>query len=261
MIAPQTRMPVVFFGHGNPMNALSKNTYTDAWHSLGQTFPRPKAILAVSAHWYTHNTAVTAMAEPKTIHDFGGFPQELFAFQYPVRGSEQLALRIRELLAPLEVDLDQEWGIDLGSWSVLAHVYPEADIPVVQLSIDATKPADYHYELAKRLAPLRDEGILVIGSGNAIHNLGLMDWNPDAKPFDWASRFDTLLSSHLKNKEHGLIIAYESLSEDARLAIPSPDHFLPMIYCLGLQDKHEPLRITVDGIAHGSIGMMSFSIG
>jgi 4,5-DOPA dioxygenase extradiol len=255
------RMPVIFFGHGNPMNALLQNRYSQSWHRLGQAVAKPKAILCVSAHWYVNETAVTAMEAPPTIHDFGGFPEKLYEVEYPAQGSPQLAARVRELLAPVEVRLDYDWGMDHGSWSVLVHTYPEADVPVVQLSIDRTRPAAFHYELAQRLAPLRDEGVLITASGNVVHNLRTIRWHNQAQPYDWAERFNEQVKDHLLRRDHAALIAYEEISEDAALAIPTPDHYLPLLYAMALHDESEPLSFAVDGIDLGSISMLTVVFG
>jgi 4,5-DOPA dioxygenase extradiol len=255
------RLPVIFFGHGNPMNALLQNRYSEAWRQLGQSIPQPKAILCVSAHWYVNETAVTAMDEPPTIHDFGGFPEELYKVEYPAKGSPQLAARVRDLLAPVETRLDDDWGMDHGSWSVLVHAYPEADVPVIQLSIDRTKPASFHYELAKRLAPLRDEGVLITASGNIVHNLRLIEWNNRAEPHGWAVRFNRQVKDHLLQKDHAPLIAYEQMGDDARLAIPTPDHYLPLLYAMALHQEDEPVAFAVDGIDLGSISMLTVVFG
>jgi 4,5-DOPA dioxygenase extradiol len=258
--SPQ-RMPAVFLGHGSPMNALELNTYTAAWHKLGETLPRPKAILAVSAHWFIRGTAVTAMQSPKTIHDFGGFPQALFDMQYPASGDPVLASRVQTLLSPLAVGLDESWGLDHGTWSVLKHVYPEADIPVVQLSIDGTQPPAYHYQLAARLRALRDEGILILGSGNVVHNLRVINRNAMAPGFDWAVRFNKLVRENLASGNHALLIDYEGLGSDAMMSIPTPEHYLPLLYVIGLQEKGEAITVACDGIQNASISMLSVVIG
>ncbi|MBI3571875.1 MAG: 4,5-DOPA dioxygenase extradiol [Gammaproteobacteria bacterium] len=255
------RMPVVFFGHGSPMNTLEHNQYTETWRRLGETVSKPKAILAISAHWYTHGTAVTAMEKPRTIHDFGGFPQELFEVQYPAPGDPRLAARVRDLLAPVEVTLDNSWGLDHGTWSVLVHTYPKADVPVVQLSIDSTKPARFHYALAQKLAPLRDEGVLIVGSGNVVHNLGRIQWTEGAKPFDWAMRFNDAVRGDLAAHEHGSLIDYATLGEDARLSVPTPDHYLPLLYVIAQQSENETISLPIDGIEFGSIGMLTAVVG
>lgn len=252
-------MPVIFFGHGNPMNAITENVYGKKWHAIGRGLPKPKAVLAVSAHWYVEETAVTAMAQPRTIHDFGGFPRELFEVQYPAPGDPQLAARIAELLAPAKVRLDQDsWGLDHGTWSVLAHVFPEANVPVVQLSIDETKPPQHHYELAQRLAPLRDEGVLVIGSGNVVHNLHAYAWGRHpAEPFDWAVRFEQRVRELVLENNHGPLVDYESLGRDALLSAPTPDHYLPLIYTLALRRESDQVTFPVEGVDGGSISMLT----
>ena len=255
------RMPAVFFGHGSPMNALEQNRYAEAWHRLGESVPRPKAILAISAHWMTRGTAVTTMERPRTIHDFGGFPKELYAVQYPAPGDPRLAARVRSLLAPVGVRLDDAWGLDHGTWSVLAHAFPAADVPVVQLSLDATQPTRFHYELAARLVPLRDEGVLILGSGNVVHNLGRIQWADDAPPYDWAVRFNDKVRGFLATRNHEPLIAFETLSEDARLSVPTPDHYLPLLYVIAQQGPDETLSFPVDGIEYGSVGMLAVAVG
>jgi 4,5-DOPA dioxygenase extradiol len=255
------KMPVVFIGHGSPMNTLQQNRYTDAWRKLGAAMPRPRAVLAISAHWYVGGTAATAMERPRTIHDFGGFPRELFEFEYPAAGEPALASRVRELLAPVEVAQDRSWGLDHGTWSVLAHVFPDAGVPVVQLAIDAGKPAAFHYALGRRLAALRDEGVLILGSGNVVHNLGLADWRPDAAPLPWAARFNDLVRDRLARRDHEPLIAWESLGADARQSIPTPEHYLPLLYCIALQEDGDAVDFPVDGIDLGSIGMLAVAIG
>ena len=257
MTAKLSRMPAMFFGHGSPMNALEYNRYTETWRRLGESVPKPKAILSVSAHWYTRSTAVTAMEQPRTIHDFGGFPQELFEVRYPAPGDPALAERVRELLAPVDVQLDKTWGLDHGTWSVLVHMFPNADIPVVQLSIDGTKPPRFHYELAQRLAPLRDEGVLIVGSGNVVHNLGRIQWTEGAEPYNWAVRFNDTVRGHLATHEHGPLIDYAALGEDARLSVPTPDHYLPLLYVIAQQGENETISLPIDGIEYGSIGMLT----
>jgi 4,5-DOPA dioxygenase extradiol len=252
-------MPVIFFGHGSPMNTLARNQYTESWRKLGSGAPKPKTILAISAHWLTRGTAVTAMANPRTIHDFGGFPQALFDVQYSAPGDPELAARVRALLAPEHVHLDQQWGLDHGTWSVLAHAYPDADIPVVQLSMDGTKPAAFHYELAKRLAPLRWEGVLIVGSGNVVHNLMLMRGGGSA--FDWAKRFNEEVRRALLTRNHPVLIDYERMGEDARLSVPTPEHYLPLLYIAALQAVDETMTFAVDGYEAGSLGMLSAVAG
>lgn len=257
---PQTSpIPAVFLGHGNPMNAITDTPYSRAWKALGEALPRPRAILCVSAHWFINRTAVTAMPKPPTIHDFYGFPKPLHDVQYPAPGDPAFAEEIAELLAPLPVELDQSWGLDHGAWSVLVHTHPQAEIPVVQLSIDATKPPQFHYDLGRKLAPLRDRGILIIGSGNIVHNLRVLDF--DAKSvFEWASRFDEYIRTALETGDHEALVHYEKHG-DAKLAAPTPDHYLPALYIAALQRENEAVGFPVDGIDAGSIAMRSFTIG
>lgn len=256
------RMPAIFFGHGNPMNALADNVYTRAWADVGHNIPRPKAILCVSAHWYIPAVVVTAMARPRTIHDFGGFPRELFEVQYPAPGSPELAARVNQLLGG-DVRLDETgWGLDHGTWSVLVHVFPAADIPVVQLSINETEPASFHYELAKKLSPLRDEGVLIVGSGNLVHNLHTYAWGKhDAKPFDWALRFEEKARSLMLSGVHDPLVNHETLGRDAMLSAPTPDHYLPLLYILALQGPDDAISFPVGGFDGGSISMTSVQVG
>jgi 4,5-DOPA dioxygenase extradiol len=245
------------------MNAVLRNAYTEAWAAIGESMPRPKAVLCVSAHWYLSATMVTAMAAPRTIHDFGGFPRELYEVQYPAPGSPELAARVHDLLKPLKVELDEKsWGIDHGTWSVLCHVFPQADIPVVQLSIDETEQPQFHYEVGKRLAPLRDEGILLIGSGNIVHNLHTYAWGRhEVEPFDWAVRFETKARELLLSGDNAPLVNYESLGRDAMLAAPTPDHYLPLLYVIALRRKNEPVSFPVKGFDGGSISMLTVRIG
>jgi len=256
------RMPAIFFGHGNPLNALADNEWTRGWRALGESVPRPEGILCVSAHWYIPGVAVTAMEMPRTIHDFGGFPRELFEFQYPAPGSPELAMRVADLLDS-EAALDTgRWGLDHGTWSVLCHVFPDADIPVVQLSINEAEPAEFHYELAKNLSPLRDENILVIGSGNIIHNLHAYGWGlRNVEPYDWAVRFEAEARALMTRGEHGPLVDYESLGKDALLSAPTPDHYLPLLYILGLQRDDDQVTFPVEGFDGGSISMTTVRIG
>lgn len=255
-------MPTIFFGHGNPMNALDRNDWTESWANIGREIPKPKAILCVSAHWFIPETAVTAMERPRTIHDFGGFPAELFEVQYPASGSPELANRVSELLAPTEVKSDSRWGLDHGTWSVLCHVFPDSDVPVVQLSIDETQPAEFHYGLAKRLAPLRDEEILIIGSGNIVHNLHAFAWGKHTpEPLDWALRFEQTAREMILSGRHEPLIDYELLGKNALLSAPTPEHYLPLIYILALQKEDEKVSFPVEGFDGGSISMLSVQIG
>jgi 4,5-DOPA dioxygenase extradiol len=255
-------MPAIFFGHGNPMNALYENDYTRGWAEIGLEMPKPKAILCVSAHWYIPGVAVTAMQVPRTIHDFGGFPPELFAVQYPAPGSPELAKRVQELLAPNAVAGDFRWGLDHGTWAVLCHVFPEADVPIVQLSIDKTQPPAFHYELAKLLAPLREEGVLVASSGNIVHNLHTYSWGQHAvEPFEWALRFEKTARELILSDDHMPLIGYETLGQDAELSIPTPEHYLPLLYVLALQKAGEQVTFPVEGFDGGSISMLTVKIG
>lgn len=251
----------MFFGHGSPMNCLEDNRYTRAWGEIGRAAPRPRAVLCVSAHWYTRGTAVTAMASPKTIHDFYGFPRELYELQYPAPGDPALAARVKDLLAPTPVALDQSWGLDHGTWAVLRFAYPQADLPVLQLSIDATQPAAFHYALGRRLAPLRDEGVLVAGSGDVVHNLRLMRREAGAPPYDWAVRFNDFVRDALARGDHRALVDWEAAGEDARRSNPTPEHYLPLLYCLGALADGEPARVAVDGIEIGSVSMLSAVFG
>lgn len=255
-------LPALFFGHGNPMNALQRNVYTEAWGAMGKSLPRPKAILAVSAHWFVPQTGVTVTTAPRTIHDFGGFPRELYQVKYPAPGDAELARRVQRLLAPLPVQLDESWGLDHGTWSVLCHVYPQADVPIVQLSIDETQPPAFHYELGRRLAPLRDEGVLIVGSGNLVHNLHAYAWGRHpVDPFDWAVRFETQVREMLLAEEHKPLIDYEELGRDAMLSIPTPDHYLPLLYAVATRQNGEPITFPVEGVDGGSISMLTVQVG
>ena len=252
------RLPAIFFGHGNPMNAVSTNAYTEAWRRIGASVPRPRAILCVSAHWYLPGTAVTVGSAPRTIHDFGGFPRELHEVQYPAPGDPDLARRVQQMLAPLPVALDDSWGLDHGTWSVLCHACPQADIPVVQLSIDETQPPAFHYEIGRKLAPLRSEGVLVVGSGNIVHNLHAYAWGRHVpQPFDWAIRFETRAKDLLLVGEHRPLVDYESLGRDALLSIPTPDHYLPLLYVLGTRQSGDRVDFPVEGIDGGSVSMLA----
>ncbi|HTK27580.1 MAG TPA: 4,5-DOPA dioxygenase extradiol [Pyrinomonadaceae bacterium] len=257
-----TPMPAIFFGHGNPMNAIGQNGYTDAWAEVGRSIPRPKAILCVSAHWYIPAVAVTAMPKPRTIHDFGGFPRELFEVQYPAPGSPELAARVQELMGDGVIADDRHWGLDHGTWSVLIHVFPKADIPVVQLSINEAETAAFHYQTAKRLSALRDEGVLVIGSGNLVHNLHTYAWGRhNVDPFDWALRFEDKARELILADDHEPLIEYESLGRDAMLSAPTPDHYLPLLYILALKRDGESVSFPVEGFDGGSISMLTVRIG
>jgi 4,5-DOPA dioxygenase extradiol len=252
------RMPVVFFGHGNPMNALADNAYSEGWRAIGSSIPRPRAILMISAHWYVPGTYVTAMPQPRTIHDFGGFPRELYAMRYPAPGDPELARYIIDLLAPNPAGADASWGLDHGTWAVLCHVYPEADIPVVQLSIDETQPPAVHYALGERLRPLRDAGVLIAASGNIVHNLHAIAWGRHApEPYDWALRFETQARKLLVSHDFEALVDYELLGNDARLSAPTPEHYLPLLYAMGASDQHDAVAFPVEGIDGGSVSMLS----
>jgi len=255
-------MPAIFFGHGNPMNALAANNYTEGWRRIGLDLPKPKAILSISAHWFVPKTALTETSAPKTIHDFGGFPRELYEVQYPAAGKPELARHIQRLLAPLPVSLDQSWGLDHGTWSVLRHVYPNADVPVVQLSIDETRPASFHFEIGKKLSTLRDQAILIMGSGNLVHNLHTYGWGrqiPD--PYDWAIRFETSARQMIISGDYDSLINYEGLGPDALLSIPTPDHYFPLLYILGCRRDGEAVAFPVEGVDGGSISMLTVKVG
>ena len=257
------KMPVLFLGHGSPMNAIEENQFVTAFHHLAKTLPKPNAILCISAHWFTNGTKVTAMEMPRTIHDFGGFPQELFDVQYPAEGSPELATLTQELLLPNSVELDHHWGLDHGAWSVIKHLYPDADIPVIQMSIDYTKSGQYHFDLAQKLSALRNKGILIVGSGNIIHNLRLVDFrniNTDNYGYDWAVEARAEINDYLLDGNFQPLIDFEKQSKAFQLSIPTPDHYLPLIYTLGLKGKSEELSLFNDKLVGGSLSMTSVKI-
>ncbi len=263
-LANTEKMPVLFLGHGSPMNAIEDNEFVQGFKKVAQTLPKPTAILCISAHWFTKGTQVTAMAMPPTIHDFGGFPKALFDVQYPAKGSPELAKETKHLLQPTLVELDDKWGLDHGAWSVITHLYPKADIPVIQLSIDYTEPAAYHFDLAKKLNTLRHKGILIIGSGNIVHNLGLVDFQNINTPdygFDWAKEAKATVNAYLLNGNFTPLLQYQKLSKALQLAIPTPEHYLPLIYTLGLKDEKENLSLFNDKCLGGSLSMTSVKIG
>ncbi len=257
------RMPVLFLGHGSPMNAIEENEFVKGFRNIAKALPTPNAILCVSAHWYTNGTKVTSMAMPKTIHDFGGFPQALFDVQYPAKGSPALAVETKNILKPTHVELDEQWGLDHGAWSVIKHLYPKANIPVIQLSIDYTKPPQYHFDLAKKLNSLRNKGILIIGSGNIVHNLRLVDFqnfNKDNYGYDWAIEARSFVNKHILEGNYAPLIDYHKQSKAIQLAVPSPDHYLPLLYTLGLQQKGEFATLFNDKMLAGSLSMTSVKI-
>jgi len=257
------RMPVLFLGHGSPMNAIEENEFVTGFRNIAKTLPTPNAILCISAHWFTNGTKVTAMQLPRTIHDFGGFPKALYEVEYPAKGSPELAIETKKLLHPTFVELDKKWGLDHGAWSVIKHLYPNADIPVIQLSIDYTKPADFHYNLAKQLNSLRNKGVLIIGSGNIVHNLRLVDFynfDKDNYGYDWAIEARADINQYLLDSNFQPLINYNKQSNAWKLAIPTPDHYLPLMYSLGLKDKKENIRLFNDKLLAGSLSMTSLKI-
>lgn len=260
----EEKMPVLFIGHGSPMNAIEDNEFSKRWQQMGKEIRKPKAVVVVSAHWLTKGTLVTAMPNPKTIHDFGGFPQVLFDVQYPAPGNPELASEIQKLITNPAVELDHDWGLDHGTWSVVKHMYPDADIPVLQLSIDYYKPAAYHYELAKQLLSLRKKGVLIIGSGNMVHNLRMVAWDKLNEPeygFDWALEMNDVFKNKISNGFHKELIQYEKLHKAATLAIPSPDHYYPLLYILALQTDNDKVEFFNDKAVGGSLTMTSVKIG
>lgn len=253
-------MPALFIGHGSPMNTLENNGYTQAWRKLGQTLPRPRAVLVVSAHWFIGATAVTAMARPRTIHDFYGFPEELFAFEYPAPGLPELAGEVAEVVKPHWVGADRDqWGLDHGTWSVLAHLFPKADVPVVQLSINALKPLDYHLDLATKLKALRKQGVMIISSGNVVHNLRCIEWSRPDTGFDWAHRFDAMVVRQMTEAPAFILTAVDH--PDYHMAVPTPDHFIPLLYTAGLAAEDRDAQALLRGYAMGSLSMTCYGVG
>lgn len=256
-------MPVLFMGHGSPMNAIESNIFSQKWAALGKEIGQPKAVLCISAHWLSSGTHVTAMENPKTIHDFGGFPKALFDVQYPAPGDPVLASELVKMVKKTQVGLNHDWGLDHGTWSIVRQMYPDAKVPVLQMSIDYSQPMQYHYDLAKELSGLRKKGVLIIGSGNMIHNLGMVAWdklNDDNYGYDWAIEFNELLKKNITDKNHAALINYPALGKAAFLAIPSPDHYIPMLYALALQDSQDQISLFNDKLVAGSLNMTSFSI-
>jgi 4,5-DOPA dioxygenase extradiol len=260
-ITKEGLMPMLFVGHGSPMNGIENNEFSQNWKKFGSEIPVPTAVLVVSAHWYTSGTKVTAMPEPRTIHDFGGFPKALFDVQYPAPGSLTLAKEAASLVHKTQVGLDHEWGLDHGTWTVVRHMYPKANIPVLQLSIDYTKPPRYHYELAKELAALRKKGVLIIGSGNMVHNLRILNWQLTDKGYDWAIEMNDTFKSLISTNNHSALINYEGLGQAAKLSIPTPEHYLPLLYILGLKEEKEKIGFFNDKTLMGSISMTSVKVG
>lgn len=260
---PKTeRMPILFVGHGSPMNAIDTNPYTKGLNALGDSLPKPKAILVISAHWMTEGSWITEMAQPKTIHDFYGFPQKLFDVQYPAPGSPEIAKSIRESVTNPQIHPDTEaWGLDHGTWSVLRHLYPKADIPVMQLSLHMEKPDQYHFELGRELSKLRDKGILILGSGNLVHNLRSIRWEPNAQPYDWAIEFDEWLKEKLQNKDFSALINDYHKTPAGKLSIPTMEHYYPLHYILGAADEKDELKFEYEELQNGSISMRSFTLG
>ena len=261
---PSPKMPVLFLGHGSPMNAIEDNLFTKNFKKLGEELPKPQAILCISAHWFISGTKVTAMDIPKTIHDFGGFPQALFDVRYPASGSPELADTTAKLLSPTPVELDHSWGLDHGAWSVIKHLYPKADIPVIQMSIDYRQKPEFHFELGKQLSALREKGVLIVGSGNIIHNLRKIDFQNINKldyGYDWAIEAHSAVNSHINNGNFTPLINYLSLGKAMALAAPTPDHYLPLLYTLGLKQKNESITLFNDYLLAGSMSMTSLKIG
>ena len=255
------RLPALFLAHGSPMQAIEPGPFSDRWQVLGAHLPRPQAILAISAHWYVRGTAVTVAARPQTIHDFYGFPPALYREQYPAPGSPALAGRVQQLLAPVAVAGDTQWGLDHGTWSVLKYMYPKADVPVVQLAIDGTLPPRAHYELGRALAPLREEGVLLLGSGNIVHNLRAMQADAGDSAPDWARGFNTVVRNAVLAGDHDTVIDYERQGPAARMSAPTPDHYLPLLYVLGAMVPGEAVSLPVEGFQLGTISMLSVQLG
>jgi 4,5-DOPA dioxygenase extradiol len=257
------QMPVLFLGHGSPMNAIEDNEFVRKWKEIGKSLPKPNAILCISAHWETRGTFVTAMEKPVTIHDFGGFPKALYDVQYPAPGSPDLAHETKHIIKITEVGLDEKWGLDHGAWTVIKHLYPEADVPVIQLSLDHYQSPQYHYNLAKELSPLREKGVLIIGSGNMVHNLGMLAWdklNSDNYSFDWAQEAKEKMIDYIKNGDHQSLIDYKTQGSAFELSIPTPEHYLPLLYALALKEKSEKVSIFNDKTIAGSLAMTSLKI-
>jgi 4,5-DOPA dioxygenase extradiol len=256
----ETLMPVLFIGHGSPMNGIENNAFSNYWKQLAKEIPVPKAVLVISAHWLTRGTKITAMDFPPTIHDFGGFPKELFAVQYPAPGSPELAKETASIITSAKVEMDHDWGLDHGAWTIVRHMYPNADIPVLQLSIDYTRSPQYHYELAKELYALRKRGVLILGSGNMVHNLRMVAWDKINEPeygYDWALQMNAKFKELIANDQHDQLIHFQNLGREAQLSIPTPEHYLPLLYTLGLKGKNESASFFNDKAVGGSLTMTS----
>jgi len=253
-------MPVLFVGHGNPMNAITDNEFSRGWREAGKALPKPGAVLCVSAHWETKGTFVTAMEKPQTIHDFGGFPPELYEVQYPAPGSPDLANETKRDVRSTDVGLDFAWGLDHGCWSVLRHIFPDGDVPVIELSLDSTKPPRWHYDLAKELAPLRRKGVLIAGSGNIVHNLSMVDWHAK-EGFDWAAAANETLKNLIAGGDGERLIDYRLLGKEVQMGVPTPEHYIPLLYALGLREEGENVSFFNDRTELGAISMTSFRIG
>lgn len=259
-LTPSEKYPALFLGHGSPMNAIEENEFVQGWRTAGNELPKPQAILCISAHWETKGTMVTAMDSPKTIHDFYGFPKSLFEVAYPAPGSPVLATETQKSITSSEVGLDYEWGLDHGSWSVVKHLFPNADVPVVQMSLDYTQPASYHYNLAKEINSLRRKGVLIIGSGNMVHNLRIMDWKKPNEGFDWAIEANEKIRQAILDKDHQSLINYQTQGKEIQLSVPTPEHYLPLLYILALQEAGEEVSLFNDKTIMGSISMTSLKI-
>ncbi len=253
-------MPVLFIGHGSPMNAIENNEFTDGWRAVAESMPKPQAIVCISAHWETGGTFVTAMAKPPTIHDFGGFPEKLFDMNYPAPGSPELAKELHDSITRADVGLDDKWGLDHGAWSVISRMYPDASVPVIQMSLDYMKTAKQQYDLARELAPLRNRGILIIGSGNMVHNLRAVDWHNQSGGYDWALEANSTFKKLIAGNEHQQLINYQNLGSAVGLAVPSPEHYLPLLYVLALKKEGEKVSFFNDKAMMGSLTMTSVKV-
>jgi len=262
-LSPTEKMPVLFIGHGSPMNAIEDNEFVDGFRRVGESLPKPHAILCISAHWQTRGTMVTAMPRPRTIHDFGGFPRALYEVEYPAPGDPELALETQRIISGTPVGLDDEWGLDHGAWSVIRHLYPQADIPIIEMSLDESQPAAWHYDLARELAALRTKGVLIIGSGNMIHNLRMVAWDKMAVPgyaYEWAAEAGEKMKRSILQGDHSPLIRWDSQGKAFNLAIPTPEHYLPLLYALALQEKDDHVSLFNDRYLAGSLSMTSVKI-